>query len=245
MKSFWEGFLLPYQSQEIRPLLIKPLLIGVGFYLCLTCMGFFLVGALFANLAENWGIYDSVGRWAGRGIFAVIWYFASIPIFVMLVTSVAGIYWEQVAQKVEMHLGATNVIIPEPDWGTRLVDIGIRLMVAAFLGFMTLVTGWCLLGIFGILFTGVMCVMEFTAPSYALRQMYAPSQLWKSFGIKGWMILLLLGGLASVIPIVSLIVLPGMICGASKLVAEQIPISEEGKMEQKVLIEESKDSENS
>lgn len=213
--EFFQGIRLVLSVPRLWIYCWKPLLAALGAYVVLGAGVWLLVVPLLIRQLQ-WG---SGAEWL-TGILVsllilTLWLLLFSYAFVLLSSLFSSFLWDRLTEQVELLDGGGAAAVPLSR-SALIVDALTRLALALFVG--TLAFGCAfVIGPFApLLAAALLGLLDFTAPAYLRRGRTFGAQWsrvfrWRSLGFA------LTAGLLSLLPVVNVLLLPGLVAGGTLL----------------------------
>ena len=193
----------------------KPWLTSAGVFAAVFLAGFWLVLPLAGNVAERIGTASWVGNWVGGLLYLVIWVFASSAIYLAIVGLMSSLLWDTLSYEIESRIGPTPKTTA--GCGLQIGDTLARLPFSVFIACLVLFLGWTCFGVVGIVAAGLLGLFDFTACSFLRRGHAFWGQWILVWRAQGWGSFVILCGIASLLPVVNVLLLPVFVAGGTLL----------------------------
>lgn len=213
------GIKLVYGNRRLRRFVWVPLGVAFVVYLSAVLFGFFIAVPFLAAWAATVGVNEVMGRIGGTVVWALLWWFVSGPVILAVATMVSAPGWEKLVGEVEGVVFGVETGKPSPLLA-GLLDAALRLPVTLTIGLCIALLGWTFAGFTGILMAGLLGLVEYTAPAFARRGSRFPRQPLQALRTRGAWSFGLAAGLASLIPLVNVLLMPGLVAGGALMLAE-------------------------
>ena len=218
------GIWLVARTPQLWPLCFLPLLAALAVYVVVGVVG----GVLLVKYLPIWFHFDQGGRewWLTRllgGLAAVgLWLVLFNFVFVLLGGVFSGLVWDRLGFAVEqIAAGEASAPAQAPlGCGAQAGDSLSRLVLNVTLGVAAFVLGFALGPVPGVFVASLVGLLDYTAPA-CLRRGLTLGPQWARLrrsldrDILGFA---LLAGLLSLIPLVGVLLLPGLVAGGTLLV---------------------------
>jgi CysZ protein len=159
----------------------------------------------------------------GSLLFVVLWVLLFSFVFVLFAGIFAGLVWERFSREVEREAGATDPPQARIGCAASGADTIARLILAVTLAVAALLLSGLLGPIPGIIAAAIVGLLDFTAPACQRRGMLLDRQAGhlasrldgRTLGFA------LVAGLVSLVPLIGVLVMPGLVAGGTLLVRRQ------------------------
>lgn len=211
------GIGLVLRTPRLWPLCVGPLLLALFAYALLgTGIGFFVVPRLAGWLGIERG---SGGWWAMEIGFVVLWLFLFSFAFTLLAGIFSGLIWDRLSRAVEaIAAGGTLPADVTLGGAAALGDSLQRLLLNGTLGLVALLL-FFLGPLPGLIAAALVGLLDYTAPAYLRRGHTLPAQWRRLMGRPDGATLgfALVAGVLSLIPILGVLLMPGLVAGGTLL----------------------------
>lgn len=214
------GIWLVLRTPRLWPLCLGPLLTALVVYVLLGVVG----GYLLIPRLPGWLGLAPGGRpwWAvealGTVAFVVLWLFLFSYVFVLLAGLFSGLLWDRLTHAVEMQAGGPT---PAASLGClpSLADSMGRLLLSGALGVGALLLSLFLGPLPGLLAAAFIGLLEYTSSAYLRRGHTLGPQMRRLLGrLDGPTLLFaLLAGALSLLPLIGVLLMPGLVVGGTLL----------------------------
>lgn len=225
MPPFREGFSLVLGNRELRSLAILPMVLGFFAFIFIYALAVWLLGGWVAHLIGT-GISRLGGQFdasvLGRVLVALALLFVSQAIYLGSATSIAAPIWEHMTKRIEiLKFGA----VPEATMSlTRTgLEIAMRIGFAVFVSLIALSVSWILAGVLAAFLAGCLALCDLTSPAFARRRVLFPRQIAAAFRLPGALPFAVVAGACAYIPLLNLLMLPGLLATGTLMVARAYP----------------------
>lgn len=216
------GTLLLWRNPRLWGLCVGPLFAAVFLYIALGIGG----GMLLVPYLQQWA--GKIGpEWLGTVGFVAVWIVLFPFLFTLLAGAFAGVIFEPLSLAVEKVVrggsgtAATDAADVAPlSGGAAFRDTLARLALSVTLALLSFGLGFVFGPVPGILAASVIGLLDYTSPIYARRGKTLGPQgrdLFGAFNART-VTFALAAGFVSLIPIVGVLMLPGMVAGGTLLV---------------------------
>ncbi len=228
MEAF-QGILLVARTPRLWPMCFLPLLGGLLAYVALGLIG----GLLLVPRLPGWFRVEQGGRewWAvqilGSLAFIVLWLFLFSFVFVLIAGMFSGLIWDRLSLAVEEiaggHPATVSLGCGTLGCGTLAADSGARLLMNGSLGLAALVLSLFLGPIPGVLTASLVGLLDYTSPAYLRRGLTLGPQMSRVLRRldRPTLTFALVAGLLSLVPLVGVLLMPGLVAGGTLLVRQQ------------------------
>ena len=215
------GIWLVARTPRLWPLCFGPLLVALTVYVLLGVAG----GLVIVPRLPGWLGITPGGRewWLAGGLatvaFVVLWLFLFSFVFRLLAGLFFGVVWDRLSLAVENLSGGNAPPDARLGCGTLAGDSLSRLLLSGFLGVLALLGGFVLGPIPGLLAAAVVGLLDYTSPAYLRRGMTLGPQ-WARLlrrTDRATVGFAFLAGLLSLLPLVGVLLTPGLIAGGTLL----------------------------
>lgn len=222
MKHFTDGFRLIVKDRSLWPFIWRPLLWTAGVFLLIVLLGWFLIVPWVTHRIEDWGWAESIGWLGGSVIYIAIWFFLSGPVFLALAGLLSSILWEDLGAAVEAREfgSAATYQLTKTEWVADTIFRGIFSVVIAGL---TLIIGWTCVGVTGVFLAAWLGLLDYSSGAFIRRGTIFPTQNVKAWSCPGWFSFSIVAGLATLIPVVNVLLFPALVAGGTLLCARRFP----------------------
>ncbi len=212
-----QGLALVFGQQRFRPFIWRPMLISGVVFLAIVMIGYWLIVPMGDRFLVSRGLDSWIGGTLIRVGYAVIWWFLAGVVFASIAGLLSSFLWDNLSLEVERS------VRPDPPHqklgaGDLVVDTASRGVFALFIFGFTCACFW--LPPAGILLAAWLCLYDYTASAYLRRGTLFPAQFRKAFGVRGSATFALVSGLLTIVPIVNVLMLPGLVAGGTLMLAE-------------------------
>lgn len=213
--DIFRGTFLLWRTPRLWGLALAPLFAAIVAYVALGIGG----GAVVIPLLKQWA--GSAPPWLAAVGFVVVWIFLFPFLFTLLAGAFAGVVFEPLSRAVEKTVRGDKPAPPETPLagGAAFGDTVARLALSATLAVLAFGLGFVFGVIPAILAASVLSLLDYSAPVYARRGKTLGAQTRDFFGSPDFdtATFALAAGLVSVLPVVGVLMLPGMVAGATLL----------------------------
>ena len=206
------GTVLLWRNPRLWGIALAPLFAAVVLYTALGVGGGFVMIPL---LREWFG--GSVPPWLAAAGFVVAWVLLFPFLFALLVGAFAGVIFEPLSLAVERVVRGETV--PKSGATVPFTDTLARLTLAVTLAALSLLLGFVFGVVPGILAASMVALLDYTSPAFARRGKLLSAQ-WRELIAKpkpDAASFALVAGLFSVLPIIGVLMIPGMVAGGTLL----------------------------
>lgn len=212
------GIWLVARTPRLWPLCLGPLIAALTTYVLLgAALGFWAV----PRIAGWFGLERGSGVWWAAEIgFVLVWLVLFSFLFVLLVGIFAGLIFDRLSRAVEALTGGVSPPDTPLGWTRAVGDSLQRLLLSGTLGIAALVLSLFLGPSPGVLAAAVIGLLDFTAPAYLRRGLTLGPQSGRLLGKPDGATFgfALISGLLSLLPLVGVLLLPGLVAGGTLLV---------------------------
>jgi uncharacterized protein involved in cysteine biosynthesis len=210
-----KGIGLVFGQPNLRKFVWRPLMVGAGIYLLFFCGGFYLVLSGLAHYVQPFGVGGNVAGALGGILFLLVWWLVSASVYLTVTSLASSWVWGALSAAVEAHMG----VEPETRRVNLLTDAVPRVAFAALITVLILLLGW--IGLFpAVLLAGWLSLYDYTSSAYLRRGVSFPGQFKLVFECRSWPSFSLTCGALTLIPLVNVILLPGLVAGGTLMVLE-------------------------
>jgi CysZ protein len=213
--EFFQGMKLVLSVPRLWPYCWKPLLAALAVYLMLGLGVWLLVMPQLIRRLQ-WG---SGAEWLVGILVSVLiltlWLLLFSYAFVLLCSLFSSLLWDRLAEQVEILAGggAAGVSLAR---SVLLLDALARFALTLFVGALAFGCAFVIGPLAPLLAAALLGLLDFTAPAYLRRGRTLGAQWsrvfrWKSLGFA------LTAGLLSLLPVVNVLLLPGLVAGGTLL----------------------------
>ncbi len=180
-------------------------------------LGYWLIVPWGDRTLTQWGL----GSWVGGALlrigYAILWWFLAGIVFAAISGLLSSFLWEKLSFEIEKEVSANP---PEHRLtkGELITDTLTRGIFALAIFFFTCGCFW--LPLAGVLLAAWLCLYDYTAAPYLRRGILFPTQARRAFGVRGSATFAVASGLLTVIPLVNVLLLPGLVAGGTLMLAE-------------------------
>lgn len=209
------GILTVWSNKKLRAYVWRPLMWAVLVYVCIWGSGFFFVVPKIATWVASW----IGGHWlafiGARLIAGILWGMIAGYLFVLVASIFSALLWDRLSLEVERSRlpAAEPLRIPIRD---LLKDAFWRSLFAIVIGIAGFLSG----GFVGLFLASWICLYDYTSPSMLRRRILFPEQFRTAFALKGALGFSLVSGVLSLVPILNLLMLPGLVVGGTLMVLD-------------------------
>ncbi len=206
-----------FSTPGLRKYIWVPLVLGLIFYAAMLYVSHKFLIPWLAGLANLGGIWETVANWAGHIGVTVLMLWLGIPIYLFVSSLFSSLMWERLSLRAEEHFFGTA---PNESvgCGASLLDTLQRLLFAFVFVIFAVLFSWSV--IIPMILTGLLCLFDFTCCPYLRRGITFPNQFGRALRLKGAFGFVICCAACSFFPILFLILLPGMVAGATLLCRE-------------------------
>ena len=227
----FRGIWLVARTPRLWPLCFGPLLAAVALYASLGITG----AALFLRRLPGWlGLESANGRdwWLaeilGGLAFVALWLVLFQFVFVVLGGTLSGLVWDKLSLAVE-RIATTGETSGAPlGCGAQAGDTLARLALNGTLGVFAFALAFVLGPLPGIAVAAMIGLLDYTAPAFLRRGLtLGPQWARLRHGFDRDTAAFALGaGLLLLVPLVGVLLLPGLVAGGTLLVLRRLPARE-------------------
>ena len=219
--DIFRGTALLWRTPRLWGLALAPLVAAIAAYAALGIGG----AAVALPLLKRWGVAVGIEWFATVGLVAV-WVLLFPFLFTLLAGAFAGLIFDPLSKAVEKTVrdAAENAPAPPvPDAalspGAAFTDTMARLLLAAVLALLAFGFGFIAGVIPALIAASVLALLDYTAPVYARRGKTLAAQGRDLLGAPDFdtATFALAAGFVSLLPIVGVLMLPGMVAGGTLL----------------------------
>lgn len=225
MGSFFRGLFLLLARPRLWGYVWKPLGWAALAYFLILVLGQWLLLPRIAGWIPGSGWLDwTITVGAGIAVTAV-WFFAANVLFLAIAALFSSFLWERLSLEVEQEIYGDA---PQAKAGCFAIalDTLLRLVFAAAVVVVSMMLGW--LGVAAAaLAAGLLALIDCSASAYIRRGIFFPAQL-KVLGAKNAVGFFVLCAVVSLLPFVFVLLLPGIVAGATILCREAEPTQRSG-----------------
>lgn len=211
------GITLVLGDRRYWPFIARPLAVSALMYAVIVAIGWFLTVPLMQSQLARVGVGERFGAWGANLVFVAVLWFTSTILFVTIAGLTSSFLWDRLSYEVERTVSPNppKAAITFRHW---LLDTIPRV------GFATLI--FCLsTGCFWLLPVSValaswLCLYDYSAAAYLRRGITFLPQFAMAPRVKGALTFSLSCGLLTLLPVVNVILLPGLVAGGTLMVAE-------------------------
>lgn len=220
------GIALVLRTPRLWPLCVGPLLLALLAYALLGMgLGFLVV----PPLADWLHVQRGSGSWWVMELgFVILWLVLFSFVFVLLAGIFSGLIWDRLSRAVEMVVDGTGAQAPLGSappadaplgWSAAMGDSFGRLLLNGSLGLLAFLLSFFLGPIPGVLAAALAGLLDYTAPAYLRRGRTLPAQWRRLLGRPDGSVLgfALAAGLLSLVPLVGVLLMPGLVAGGTLL----------------------------
>ncbi len=211
------GITLVLGNRRFWPFIWRPMLASAGIFAFVLAIGYWLIVPQVRGLFNRTGLGEGVANVGATAAYLILLWFVASVLFITIAGLTSSFLWDRLSYEVE------RTVRPAPPkhettWPIWVADALPRT------GFATLI--FCgSVGCFWILPIGValaswLCLYDYSACAYLRRGISFPVQFRSVFKNKGWPTFALTCGLLTLIPIVNVLLLPGLVAAGTLMVAE-------------------------
>ncbi|MCW5947187.1 MAG: EI24 domain-containing protein [Fimbriimonadales bacterium] len=218
MQEFVRGNLLILKTPRLWSFVWKPMAIALACYVAIVAtVSLWLIPYLVGMFDLPVWIEESM-KWLGRAGLVIVMSFLGLPIYLAISGLFSSLLWDRLSLEVERTLYGTSPNV-KVGCGGLIWD---SLTRAAFSGVLFLVS-LCFFWtgpIAPAIYAAWIGTLDFSASAYIRRGVLFPSEfsrVWKPKRAKGFAIAC---GLVSLVPLLFVLMLPGMVAGATILCRE-------------------------
>jgi uncharacterized protein involved in cysteine biosynthesis len=218
MQEFVLGNLLIIKTPRLWSFIWKPMAVALAFYIAIVLAVSLWLIPYVAGMFDLPVWIEETMKWLGRAGLIVLMSFLGLPIYLAISGLFSSLLWDRLSLEVERTLygTATNVKVGCSglvwDSVTRAVFSGALFLVSLCFFW----TG----PIAPAIYAAWIGTLDFSASAYIRRGVLFPSEftrVWKPKRAKGFAIAC---GLVSLVPLLFVLMLPGMVAGATILCRE-------------------------
>lgn len=224
MQEFIRGVRLVYGTKSLRHHVWKPLLLAVSVVIAL------LITWLFVATTFLTGWVGGLIHWAEDASFSVTLIAAIVlsiilfnPLFLVVASIVSGMRWERLSLECEEFVTSGPVLNHRFSWASSMADLLRRLPISLGAGLIATIMGFVGLGWLGAGLVGLAMTFDVTGPAFARRGVQFPGQVGPTFQCRPFVGFWICCWLASLFPVVGVLLLPAMVAGGTLMVAERYP----------------------
>jgi uncharacterized protein involved in cysteine biosynthesis len=187
-------------------------------FLAIVALGYVLLVPRIADLLEWMRVPGGVAGTLGVVIYGILWWFAAGVVFLGLAGFFSSLLWEKLSLEVERKVKGSAPVSRIPI-GVVLLDSASRMIFSMSIAVMALLFGfWCIP--IAIVLAGWLALYDYTAPAFLRRGVPFSRQFRRAFRCKGWKGFALSCGILTLLPVINMILMPGLVAGGTIMCAE-------------------------
>ncbi len=211
------GIALVFGQRRFWPYIWRPWLLSAGIFVAIVVLGLAVAVPLGTMALSSMG----VATWLGGSTIIVaygvaLWFLAGI-VFTSLTGIMSSFLWEKLSLEVERTVRA-DAPQSSLENSALITDSLIRMSFATLIFCGTAGCFWFLP--MGVALASWLSLYDYTASTYLRRNVTFPVQFRTVFRNKPWPLFSLTCGLLTLIPFVNVLLLPGLVAGATLMVVE-------------------------
>ncbi|MBC8142005.1 MAG: EI24 domain-containing protein [Armatimonadetes bacterium] len=214
--DIFRGTFLLWRTPRLWGLALAPLLAAMVVYTLLGIGG----GAVMIPLLKEWTA-DMGIPWLATVGFVVVWVFLFPFLFTLIGGAFAGVIFEPLSRAVEKTMRGDLPPTPETPLspGAAFGDTMARLALSATLALLAFGFGFIAGVIPAIIAASILTLLDYSAPVYARRGKMLGAQWRDLIGSPDFdtATFALASGFVSLLPVIGVLMLPGMVAGATLL----------------------------
>jgi len=147
--------------------------------------------------------------------YAAIWFFLAGFLFITITSLTSSFLWDDLSQRIEEDITGEPGRKSTLPTGRIVMDSLSRGVFSILIAIASLVCGWILPLVGPVLLAGWLGVLDYTSSSF-LRYDRTVGQQWPvAMKMRGWFGFLVGSGLLSLLPLVNVLLLPGLVAGGT------------------------------
>ncbi|HVT13700.1 MAG TPA: EI24 domain-containing protein [Fimbriimonadaceae bacterium] len=218
MSYFLDGIALILRTPKLWRFVVQPLLTAAIAFLAVAAGAYWLI----VPRLDAW-IDARIHAWSGlvalmtSGLYILLLALTSGFLYLTLASFFSASLWEKLSLEVEFVETGKRVEAKLPV-SAVVKDSLLRGSFAVGVSLLSLCCGWTFLGIPAILFAGFLGLHDYTSSACLRRGITFPNQMAEVRTLRGRFSFLLAAGLLTLIPLVNVIMLPGLVAGGTLMV---------------------------
>lgn len=218
----WNAFRLLAKNPRLWPSAAAPMILAALGNIGLLAYSLGKIIPFINKLAEDNHWPNALGGSAAGTLVVGAWILVAEPVFLILFGVFSVPAWDALSKQVEI---VRNGSAATGKLGCGLIglDICVRITLAVLLSGTAVLLGCLGFGLVGAVLCGWLMLFDLSAPTFARRNAGIFRQYRLVFKCKGWQGFWLVASLASIFPIVNVLMLPVLVVAATLLVLESEP----------------------
>lgn len=212
-----QGIGLVFGNRRFWPFIWRPMLVSAAVFLAILLVGYWLIVPWGDRFLVSRGLDSWIGGTLIRVGYAVVWWFLAGVVFASIAGLLSSFVWDNLSLEVERSV-RPDAPHQRLTAGDLVVDTVARGIFALFIFGFTCACFW--LPPAGIILAAWLCLYDYTASAYLRRGTLFPTQFRKAFGVRGSATFAVVSGLLTIVPLVNVLMLPGLVAGGTLMLAE-------------------------
>lgn len=211
------GIGLVFGQRRYWPFVWRPMLASGAVFLGIFAIGYWLAVPFMAGQLERVGLSERITGGTALLAYGLLWWFLSGVVFVSMAGLLSSVLWDRLSYEVERSIDP-NPPKEQTNWSEWLIDALPRAGFAALIFCGSLGCFWLLP--VSVALASWLCLYDYTASPYLRRGIPFHKQFGLAIRCKGWPTFALTCGLLTLLPLVNVLLLPGLVAGGTLMVAE-------------------------
>lgn len=212
-----QGIALVFGNRRFWPFIWRPMLISAGILLAIIVLGYLLIVPAGDRFLDSRGLDSWLGGTLIRVGYAIVWWFLAGVVFAAISGLFSSLLWDKLSLEIEREVNP-NAPLPHLTAGSLMTDTVSRGIFAICIFLCTCGCFW--LPPAGIALAAWLCLYDYTASAFLRRGILFPTQFRRALGVRGSATFALVSGLITVVPLLNVLLLPGLVAGGTLMVAE-------------------------